>query len=482
MLTEIYTDVMSGRSDRRPQLKRLETAAASRSFDVVIVYKLDRLARSTATFYRIASLLSEREIKLQSLTEDLNVNTPEGKAMIGILAIFAEIFSDQLSQRVRGAMAQLATKGQWRTGAKAPIGYRLVKEEGKETRLEAVPEEAESVRFIFDAFLRVRSLRATCEALYAAGIATATGGHWQTETLKYLLRNPVYVGSSAWGKYKGSKGPKRARIATDRSAWVVIEGTHEPIIERQVWDDAQRILDDNKDKHPRQIQARRSYAWNGLLKCSGEMPDESGPCGAAMNNRIRRYKSGGSIREYYCNRMMDAGKSTCPGYGRVSDKFLDWVVVPELDKLLRRVSVEADARTLASAKKKPRASLDPTKRIGALEARRAREKELFRGGFSTFEEMAGNIKKIENEIKALGDTNQAAPPTVLAGNLLSLWADLEPALQGDLLRSFIKWCEVDRNMFRVILRPHPHPEWPETLEIPIVSTRWHPNNRRQGDN
>lgn len=475
-LVDTYVDVQSGRSDRRPQLKRMEQDAQARKFDVVIVYKLDRLARSTATFYRIVTAFRDKDIALASLTEDLDFTSIQGKAMMGMLAIFAEIFSDQLSERVKSAMQTVAAKSQWHTGARAPFGYRLIPREKREDgtmtdpTVEVIPAEAEIVREIFATFLRNRNLRATCDELFRRGIRTKSGYTWQSQTLKYFLRNPVYIGASAWGKYRGSKGGRRARIPTDPSTWVVTEGTHEAIIDRETWDEVQKILEKNHKLTARDIYARRKYAWNGLVRCGASRPDGS-ICGFAMTARTRVDKrSGWSDVEYFCNAYIDMGASVCPDRGRLAGRFLDWVVIPRLDELLRSVGV-SQAANAKIPRKQPKTE-EPIRRIEALEARRAREKDLFREGYSTFEEMAANIKKIDAEIEQLKQVSTApAPLPALPTSLCDVWERLNPDEQRDLLQSFIAFGEVTRTTFRIHLRPYDHPDWPESIEIPITSVR-----------
>jgi site-specific DNA recombinase len=476
-MVDTYVDVQSGRSDRRPQLKRMEQDAQARKFDVVIVYKLDRLARSTATFYRIVTAFREKDIALASLTEDLDFTSIQGKAMMGMLAIFAEIFSDQLSERVKSAMQTVAAKSQWHTGAKAPFGYRLIPrqklEDGTETEptVEVIPSEAEVVREIFATFLQIRSLRATCDELFRRGIRTKTGYLWQSQTLGYFLRNPAYIGSSAWGKYQGSRGGRRARIPTDPSTWIITEGTHEAIIDRETWHEAQRILAGNKQLNGREIYARRHYAWNGMVRCGGARADGS-HCGAAMTGRTTKNQRTrwAEVVEYYCNAYIDMGTAVCPDRGRLTDKFLDWIVIPRLDELLQSVGVSQAARN--QKPKKRTKGEDPVKKIAALEARRAREKDLFREGFSTFDEMAANIKKLDAEIEQLKLATAAPVPLpVLPTGLSEVWERLNPVEQRDLIQSFVAYGEATRTTFRLHLRPYDHPDWPDVLEIPIVRTR-----------
>ncbi|MNL16523.1 hypothetical protein D3C87_1375730 [compost metagenome] len=190
-----------------------------------------------------------------------------------------------------------------------------------------------------------------------------------------------------------------------------------------------------------------------------------------MTARTRKNnRTGWTEVEYFCNAYIDMGASVCPGRGRLTDKFLDWVVIPRLDELLRAVGVAQAARN-QKPKKRVKAD-DPVKKVAALEARRAREKDLFREGFSTFEEMAANIKKIDAEIEQLKLVSAAPVPLpALPTGLSEVWERLNPVEQRDLIQSFVAFGEVNRTTMRLHLRPYNHPNWPDVVDIPIIPTR-----------
>jgi site-specific DNA recombinase len=457
VLGEIYTDVMSGRSDRRPQFRRLEQDAKARRFDVVIVYKVDRLARSTATFYRIAQVLKDHDVSLVSLTEDLDLESASGKAMVGMLAIFAEMFSGQLSERVKAAMRANAAHGK-HNGGVSPFGYRKV--DGK---LEIVPEEADGVREAFATFLRTRSIRGTVVHLNDLGIKTKRGGLWYFGGLKVILRNPVYCGMLAYGRstiLTSDRGKRKKRI--DRSEWVVLEGACPAIISREEWDQAQEILNQNDGKSSRTKYGQLLYPWSGLIRCES--------CGAACT----RYGSKGRLRplangeqklyqvgRYICQSYSQQGRGTCFNYAAVPDTFLNSQVLPRVADIVDRALEQAKGKTKRLPSKRPDSH---TKRISDLESKREREKELFRAGYSSFEEMAANIKRLDAQISEAMTVSQATSESLsisLPGKLMDLWPALTDADRGEMLRLLIERCEASPSMFAVYFKPYPIPGWPQ---------------------
>lgn len=103
-------DVGSG-ANQRPQRELLLAAARRREIDVVIVWKLDRWGRSLSDLVVSLKELSELNVGFVSLTEALDFSTPVGRAMAGMLAVFAEFERDILKERVRAGIAQARLEG-----------------------------------------------------------------------------------------------------------------------------------------------------------------------------------------------------------------------------------------------------------------------------------------------------------------------------------------------------------------------------------
>ena len=107
--SRIYQEKVSGAKADRPELLRLLDNA--RKGDVVIVWKLDRLARSLRQLIDTMALFHERGVELQSLTENINTTTPSGKLTFHLFAALAEFERDLLHQRVTAGLKAARQRG-----------------------------------------------------------------------------------------------------------------------------------------------------------------------------------------------------------------------------------------------------------------------------------------------------------------------------------------------------------------------------------
>jgi DNA invertase Pin-like site-specific DNA recombinase len=110
-------DIGSGAKDR-PGREALMRAARRCELDAVIVWRLDRWGRSLADLMVTLRELTELDVRFVSLTEALDLATPSGRAMAGLLSVFAEFEREILSERVRAGIAQARKEG--RTHGRPP--------------------------------------------------------------------------------------------------------------------------------------------------------------------------------------------------------------------------------------------------------------------------------------------------------------------------------------------------------------------------
>ena len=106
---KIYQEKMSGMKDDRPQLNQLIEYA--REGDVLVVYKLDRLGRSTKRLIELSEELQERGIELVSIRDSIDTTTAVGKAMFKMLAVLAEMERDLISERTRAGLESARARG-----------------------------------------------------------------------------------------------------------------------------------------------------------------------------------------------------------------------------------------------------------------------------------------------------------------------------------------------------------------------------------
>jgi DNA invertase Pin-like site-specific DNA recombinase len=111
IITE-YTDVaVSGRKEGRPQLHALMQAARMRAFECVLVWKFDRFARSVAHLLQALEEFNHLGIRFISLQDQIDTQSPMGKAMFTIIGAMAELESALISERVKAGMAAAKVRG-----------------------------------------------------------------------------------------------------------------------------------------------------------------------------------------------------------------------------------------------------------------------------------------------------------------------------------------------------------------------------------
>ena len=106
-----YVDRMTGSKDSRPELNRLMADAHKRRFDVVIVWKFDRFARSVSHLLRALETFKALGIEFVSFSEQLDTSTPAGKLVFTVLGAVAELERSLIVERVRAGMRNARAKG-----------------------------------------------------------------------------------------------------------------------------------------------------------------------------------------------------------------------------------------------------------------------------------------------------------------------------------------------------------------------------------
>lgn len=270
---KVYTDGgFSGSTTERPALEQLIKDAKSKLFDTVLVYKLDRLSRSQKdTLYLIEDIFLKNNIEFVSLLENFDTSTPFGRAVIGLLSVFAQLEREQIKERMQLGKLGRAKAGKSMMWAKTSYGYNYDKETGSMTVNEY---EALAVKEIFTSYLAgmsITKLRDKINEEYPKQPA------WSYRTIRGILANPVYCGLN---QYKGQ----------------TFQGTHKPIISLVDFEQTQRELAKRQQtarelSNPRPFQAK--YMLSGLAQC--------GYCHAPLKVILGAVRKDGSrFKRYEC--------------------------------------------------------------------------------------------------------------------------------------------------------------------------------------
>ena len=149
---EYYIDGgYSGKDLERPAIQKLIRDVKEHKIDCVIVFKLDRISRSQKdTLYLIEEVFNKYNVGFVSVRENFDTTTPFGKAMVGILSIFAQLERETILERTKIGIQKRAENGYWKGGGKDPFPYSYDKNTGT---LIPVPEQVELLHKMINLYL-----------------------------------------------------------------------------------------------------------------------------------------------------------------------------------------------------------------------------------------------------------------------------------------------------------------------------------------
>ena len=149
---EYYVDGgYSGKDLERPAIQKLIRDVKAHKIDCVIVFKLDRISRSQKdTLYLIEEVFNKYNVGFVSVRENFDTTTPFGKAMVGVLSIFAQLERETILERTKIGIQKRAENGYWKGGGKDPFPYTYDKNTGT---LIPVPEQVELLHKMINLYL-----------------------------------------------------------------------------------------------------------------------------------------------------------------------------------------------------------------------------------------------------------------------------------------------------------------------------------------
>jgi len=219
----------SARTDARPALQQMLRDLDQIKPRYLIVHKVDRLARNRLEDAQLYELLLSKGVTLVSASENID-ETPAGRLMHGMLATFAEYYSNNLSSEIKKGLRQKHEFGG--TPFMPPLGYLSVPTigpKGKSSTVEIDPDRAPLVRLAFDLYATGNwAINALTEHLETQGLRTRetrkrSPAPLRKQSVHRLLRNPYYMGIV---EYAGKR----------------VVGRHEPLIDLETFDKVQAIL------------------------------------------------------------------------------------------------------------------------------------------------------------------------------------------------------------------------------------------------
>ncbi|MBU4311122.1 MAG: recombinase family protein [Candidatus Omnitrophica bacterium] len=270
---DVYMDDgYSGGNMDRPAMQRLLFDARSKRFDMVLVYKQDRLSRKLKDLLALLEEFESLGIGYKSATEPFDTTSSAGKMAIQMLGSCAEFERNRLVERVFPGMVVGVKRGHWQGARYAPYGYRYNKEAKK---FEVHQEEAKIVKEIFAMYIGGKSTSQIAGYYYNLGIASRQGGKFYTKFISSILKNKAYLGTLVWNKRRydtkektrNGEGKGYKYVNNDPSKIIEVPNCHEAIITQEEFDRAQKLLKRNRTNTVVRFK-NNVYHLSGVLKCN----------------------------------------------------------------------------------------------------------------------------------------------------------------------------------------------------------------------
>lgn len=288
---------------RKPRPAFTELWQRLREWDVVMVWRLDRLSRRNRETLAVADDMMQAGIRLYSCREEIDTATPAGRLMLAMLAGMAQYEPEVIQERVRSSMERLVQTG--RKLGFPPYGYTLP---APKATIVPDPQTAPIVRQVFEAYASGQSPVQIATALNEAGVPTVRGGPvWRDSQIRRMLARVTYLG----------------RVEHTRTG-TVLPGQHEAIVPLELWQRVQARRRSNATIAPR---SRSAASLSPLLRC--------GECGSPLKVHRAQHR-----RAYICSANVLRGEGKHPSVVCDADllegyiwEFVGWLLSPETEAL-----------------------------------------------------------------------------------------------------------------------------------------------------
>lgn len=346
-MVEIFADegITGTSASKRPEFQRMLKLCELKQIDLIITKSISRFARNTMEALDIVRKLKILGIGVQFEKEGINTLSLGDEMLLNTFTAIAQEESIAISERIRYSNTKRMESGDFIDG-NAPYGYRMV-----DRVLIPKEDEAQVVRDIFDHYLKGASTHEIARNLNDAGIPGKFGSTWKVSTIRYILRNEKYIGDMLCQKtYHTNTLPFKQKRNRGEADQYYVEGSHEGIIDKNVFQKAQEIINSRKEKYLTDADSIQ-YPLTSKMHCT--------ECGAFF---IRK-KTNGCVSWVCSNHGIS--KDNCPTHYireiRIYDAFVCMInklrfsqeqildgVIKRLDEAIRRYRMNnADAYAIS---------------------------------------------------------------------------------------------------------------------------------------
>ena len=346
LIEEYVDDGYSGANFERPAFQRMMEDVRNHKINCIIVKDLSRLGRNyieTGRYLeKIFPVLGVRFIAVNDHYDSADTKNDADQIIVPFKNLINDAYCRDISMKIRSQLEIKRKKGEF-TGSYASYGY--AKDPVDKNHLVIDEYAAEIVRFIFNmkmdgysadriamklnemGVLTPMEYKRSCGFNYTCGFRSYKDAKWCATSVLRILKNELYVGTMVQGKTRKLNYKVKACMDVRPEEWVKVEGTHEPIVSRELFECIQNLMKLDTRTSP---EEEMIYIFSGLLRC--------GDCGQNMVRRVVK-KKGKQYRYYHCSTYKN--KEGCTSHN-ISDAKLQKVVLEAIQNQIALL-VQADA-------------------------------------------------------------------------------------------------------------------------------------------
>jgi DNA invertase Pin-like site-specific DNA recombinase len=335
-------DGISGMTYDREAYTRMMTLVDEGRINAIIVKDLSRIGREQIeTLNLIKKEFILKNVRFIAITDDYDsFNTAKSDGLgTSVKLLLNDYYCADISKKVRSAQRAKMARGDF-IGSYAPYGY--IKSSENKNKLVVDEEAAAVVRKIFNLYIGGMGKLAIAKALNSEGIPNPTmykrtvlkqnyknanrlsqTGYWTYSTINKILSNPVYTGLMIQHKTEIKAKKIRKKVQLPKNDWVIVENTHEPIIDQEIYKIAYDMLQNKRTQEPTGNMSK----YTGLFFCK--------ECGRVMNKFLSKPKKDGSrYITFKCGSYSRLGKDICTIHS-IKESELDELVLTEIKRNIK---------------------------------------------------------------------------------------------------------------------------------------------------
>lgn len=289
---DIYIDDgYSGTNFDRPDFNRLLNDIESGKINMVITKDMSRLGRDyIGTGNLIEKYFPEHNVRYIAVTDNIDTFLDSSNNDIApFKSIMNDMYAKDISKKIKSSLKAKMKEGKW-VGGRTPFGYNQDKD--NKNKLVINEEQACIVKRIFDMCLEGLSFFKIAKQLTNEEIKTPAQyynfewknnynlkyGEWHSKTIRDILTNRMYVGDMVQNRRSKVNYKVKKVIKNNPDNYIIVENTHEPIIDKETFYEAQKRIPKNKGRN----EKKENHLLDGLLYC--------GDCGHRISIQSRRKK------------------------------------------------------------------------------------------------------------------------------------------------------------------------------------------------